>query len=140
MIDPDNPSRTAGTVSLVLGILAIVPFGALAGVPAVVLGIYALREEPRSRNRAWAGAVLGGLGTLMTIALVVLGVFITRGSWGSGSGSGFAATDPTLVNMFAIRSSFEEWADGHGGAFPYAAEFDSDSSPFMKFLARDREG
>jgi hypothetical protein len=59
MIDPDNPSRTAGTVSLVLGILAIVPFGALAGVPAVVLGIYALREEPRSRNRARAPCSAG---------------------------------------------------------------------------------
>jgi hypothetical protein len=74
----------------------------------------------------------------MTISLAVLAIFIARGS--RGPIPGFPATDPTMVNMFAIEGSLEEWADGHGGAFPYAAEFDSDSSPFMKFLARDREG
>jgi hypothetical protein len=138
MINPDNPSRTVGTVSLVLGLLSVIPFGALAGVPAVVLGIYALREEPRSRIRARAGAVLGGLGTAMTIALVVLFSFITRA--GRPSGTAIGDTDPTLRSMFAVQSSLESWAKEHGGAYPYAAEFDSDSSRFMKFLARDRVG
>ena len=138
MINPDNPSRTAGTVSLVLGLLSVIPFGALAGVPAVVLGIYALREEPRSRGRARAGAVLGGLGTAMTIALVVLFSFITRP--GRLSSKNFGVTDPTLLSMFAVQSSLEDWAKEHGGAYPDAAEFDSDSSRFMKFLARDRVG
>jgi hypothetical protein len=40
--------------------------------------------------------------------------------------------------MFDIRSSFESWAREHGGAYPYEDEFDSDSSLFMKYLARDR--
>jgi len=138
MINPDNPSRTVGTVSLVLGLLSVIPFGALAGVPAVVLGIYALREEPRSRGRARAGAVLGGLGTAMTIALVVLFSFIARP--GRLSSKNFGVTDPTLLSMFAVQSSLEDWAKEHGGAYPDAAEFDSDSSRFMKFLARDRVG
>ena len=138
MINPDNPSRTVGTVSLVLGLLSVIPFGALAGVPAVVLGIYALREEPRSRGRARAGAVLGGLGTAMTIALVVLFSFVTRP--GRLSSTNFVATDPTLRSMFAVQRSLEDWAKEHGGAYPDAAEFDSDSSRFMKFLARDRVG
>jgi hypothetical protein len=140
MIDSDNPSRTAGTVSLVLGILAVVPFGALAGVPAVVLGIYALREEPRSRNRAWAGAVLGGLGTAMTVALILFTILIAGRSRGPVTGSDFAVTDPTLANMFAVQSSLEDWAKEHGGVYPYDAEFDSDSSLFMRFMARDRVG
>ena len=46
MINPDNPHRIIGTVSLVLGLLSVIPFGALAGVPAISFAIYALREEP----------------------------------------------------------------------------------------------
>ena len=136
MINPDNPYRTRGTVSLVLGLLSVIPFGALAGVPAILLAIYALREEPRSRGRAWAGAVLGGLGTAMTIALVVLFSISTRP--GRRSNPNPVITDPTIGNMFEVRSSLEAWAREHGGAYPDAAEFDSDSSRFMEFLARDR--
>ena len=138
MINPDNPYRTIGTLSLVLGLLSVIPFGALAGVPAISLAIYALREEPRSRGRARAGAVLGGLGTAMTIALVVLFSISTRP--GRLSSTNSVITDPTLCSMFSVRSSFESWAREHGGAYPYEDEFDSDSSRFMKFLARDRVG
>jgi hypothetical protein len=138
MINPDNPYRTIGTVSLVLGLLSVIPFGALAGVPAILLAIYALREEPRSRGRARAGAVLGGLGTAMTIALVVLFSIITRP--GRLSNTNSRVTDPTVESMFEVRSSFQSWAKENGGAYPDAAEFDSDSSRFMKFLARDRVG
>jgi amino acid transporter len=138
MINPDNPYRTRGTVSLVLGLLSVIPFGAMTGVPAILLAIHALREEPRSRGRARAGAVLGGLGTAMTIALVVLFSIGTRP--GRRSNPNPRVTDPTVGSMFAVRSSFESWARENGGAYPSAAEFDSDSSRFMKFLARDRVG
>ena len=136
MVNPVNPYRTIGTVSLVLGLLSVVPFGALAGVPAILFAIHALREEPRSRGRARAGAVLGGLGTAMTIALAVL--FSTSTRPGRRSSTSSVITDPTIGNMFEVRSSLEAWAREHGGAYPDAAEFDSDSSRFMKFLARDR--
>lgn len=136
MVNPDNPYRTIGTVSLVLGLLSIVPFGALAGVPAILLAIHALREEPRSRGRARVGAVLGGLGTAMTVALAVLFSIGTRP--GRRTSTNSVVTDPTLGSMFEVRSSLEAWAREHGGAYPDAAEFDSDSSPFMRFLARDR--
>lgn len=138
MINPDNPYRTIGTLGLVLGLLSVIPFGALAGVPAILLAIYALREEPRSRGRARAGALLGGLGTTMTIALVMLLSIITRP--GRLSNADFVPSGPSLSSMFDVRSSLEAWAKEHGGAYPYAAEFDSDSSRFMKFLARDRVG
>ena len=138
MINPDNPYRTRGTVSLVLGLLSVIPFGAMTGVPAILLAIHALREEPRSRGRARAGAVLGGLGTAMTIVLVVLFSISTRP--GRRSNTSPRVTDPTVGSMFAVRSSFESWARENGGAYPSAAEFNSDSSRFMKFLARDRVG
>ena len=138
MINPDNPSRTAGTVSLVLGLLSVIPFGALAGVPAVVLAVYALREEPRSRGRATAGAVLGGLGTAMTVALVLL--FTLMAKSGKPSVPAITATYGTRSGMYALQSSIEEWAAERAGAFPSRTDFDSDSSRFMKFLARDRVG
>jgi hypothetical protein len=111
MINPDNPYRTIGTVSLVLGLLSIIPFGALAGVPAILFAIHALREEPRSRGRARAGAVLGGIGTAMTIALAVLFSIITRP--GRVPSPDFVVS-PTLGNMFEVRSSLEAWAREHG--------------------------
>ena len=138
MIDPENRSRTVGTTSLVLGLLSVFPFGALAGAPAVVLALYALREEPRSRGRARAGALLGGLGIAMTVALILWVSFIVKS--GRPSSPAVAGTDGTRYNMYEVQSSLEEWATKHGGAFPYESEFDSDSSQFMKFLARDQVG
>jgi hypothetical protein len=138
MINPENPSRTVGTTSLVLGLLSVVPFGALAGVPAVVLAVYALREEPRSRGRATAGAAFGGVGIAMTVALVLLVSFMAKA--GKPSSPAIAGTDGTRYSMYTIQGSLEEWATEHGEAFPSEAEFDSDSSPFVLFLARDRVG
>lgn len=138
MTDPDNPARTVGTVSLVLGLLSVFPFGALAGVPAIVLALVALRQEPRSRGRARAGAVLGGLGIVATVALVLVFAFVTKA--GKPSAPATEGTVATRYNLYEIQGSLQEWATEHGKAFPYAADFDSDSGAFMKFLARDRVG
>jgi hypothetical protein len=135
-MDADNPSRTAGNVSLVLGILSIFPFGLLAGIPAVVVAIHALRNEPRSRKRARVGVVLGGLGIFMTAALVLVVTYIADVGMQPNPPIGDAGA--TSYNMYNIQSSLDEWATENGGAFPYKADFDSDSSRFMKFLARDR--
>lgn len=133
-MDADNTSRTAGTVSLVLGILSVFPFGLLAGIPAIVVAIRALRHEPRSRKRARVGAVLGGLGILITAALVVN--YIADVSMQPNPPIGDAGA--TSYNMYNIQGSLDEWATENGGAFPYKADFDSDSSRFMKFLTRKR--
>jgi hypothetical protein len=137
MTNRDCPYRKIGTVSLVLGLLSVIPFGALTGVPAIMFAVHALREEPRSRGRARAGAVLGGLGSVMTLLLLALLVISTRRS---GHSNPDFVPGPTLSGMFDVRSSLDAWARDHGGAYPSAAEFDSDSSEFMKFLARDRVG
>jgi hypothetical protein len=136
--DAGNPSRTIGTVSLVLGLLAVIPLGALAGLPAIVLALVALRQEPRSRGRATAGAVLGAVGTFATVALTLLLIFTTRP--GKAACPALANADATRYNLYEIQVSLDEWAAGHGGAFPYRSDFDSDSSGFVKFLARDRVG
>jgi hypothetical protein len=106
--------------------------------PRPALSADALSEEPRSHGRARRVAVLGGLGTAVSIALVVLFSVSTRP--GRLASANYAVKHPTLRGMYAVQSSFESWAKENGGAYPYKAEFDSDSSRFMKFLARDRVG
>jgi len=132
-----KPSRTLGTAGLVFGILSVFPLGALAGVPAVVLSVFALREEPRSRGRATAGVVLGSFGIVVTVGLVLVFAGVAK-QWGRYKPD---VSDAGLVqnNMYLIQGSLEEWAADSGG-YPAPADFDSDSSRFMRFLARDRVG
>lgn len=126
----------AHVVSLVLYMWVVVRL-VMKAAPRPALPADALREEPRSRGRAGKGAVLGGLGAVLTIALVMLSAIIVRAGRLSRTS---IVKHPTLRGMYAVQSSFECWAKVNGGAYPYAAEFDSDSSRFMEFLARDRVG
>jgi hypothetical protein len=123
--------------SLILYIWVIVKLFRTTAPRPALLAIDAPSEEPPSRGRARTGAVLG-LGTAMSIALVVLYSIITGP--GRLANANYVVKHPTFRGMFAVQSSFESWAKENGGAYPYAAEFDSDSSRFMKFLARDRVG
>ncbi len=123
--------------SLILYIWVVVKlFWTAAPRPALLAD--APSEEPRSRGRARRGAVLGGLGIAVSIALVVLFNVITRP--GRLASANYDVTHPTFGSMLTVKSSLESWAKENGGAYPYTAEFDSDSSRFMKFLARDRVG
>jgi hypothetical protein len=71
---PTTPANTLGIVSLVLGITGIVTgLNPLLGIPAVVLGIMALRREPGSRGFAIAGIVTGAV----TFVWVAIGVVAT---------------------------------------------------------------
>lgn len=80
-IPPPPPTRRTADRALLLGVLSL-PFSLLAGVPAVALGVRALRvaHQVGGRGRAWAGIVLG---SVMTIAAVVgfglLGVRVVDG-------------------------------------------------------------
>jgi len=98
----------------------------------------AVREEVRPGARARPGAVPGVLGTIMAIALAMLFGVVARARNLSHMYS--VIKHPILRGMYAVQGSLESWAKENGGAYPYAAEFDSDSSRFMKFLARDRVG
>ena len=61
--------------ALILGILAI-PLGILTGIPAIVVGVHALRIIDASegalegRRTAWSGIVLGGLSVAAFIAIL----------------------------------------------------------------------
>jgi hypothetical protein len=123
--------------SLILYVWVIVKLF-ITRAPGPALPADALREEPRSRGRARTGAVLAGLGTVLSIALVMLFGISARQS--RLARTNFLAKHPALPIMCGVQRSLDIWAKENGGAYPYAAEFDSDSSRFMKFLARDRVG
>ena len=110
----------------------------LLRMPRPALLASALPDEPTPRSRGRTGVVLGGLVTAMSIALVVLfGISARRDRLARMN---FLAKHPALRSMYAVQSSLENWAKANGGAYPYATEFDTDSSRFMKYLARDRTG
>jgi uncharacterized membrane protein YphA (DoxX/SURF4 family) len=123
--------------SVILYIWVVVKLFFWTTTPGPALPADAPHEEPPSRGRARTGAVLG-LGTALSVALVVLYSVITGP--GRRASTNYVVKHPTLRGMYAVHNSFEVWAKKNGGAYPYAAEFDSDSSRFMKFLARDRVG
>ena len=77
---PQKNSRALA--SCYLGVLSIIPpFGALLGIPALILGISGLhfrRRNPAAggRGHAWAGIFLGalfGFGYLALVALAIIG-------------------------------------------------------------------
>lgn len=92
------PTATEGkaTLSLVMGILSLFCFGALTGIPAVVLGFMSRRDITRSGGAlggggiAVGGIVTGALGTLATAVWLftfVFGIFAARSA---------ASTPPTV--------------------------------------------
>jgi len=78
----ENPRENSQAwMAYCLGVVSVVPpFGALVGIPALILGILGLRflryhPEVDGRFHAWMGIMLGGvfgLGYLILVALVLL--------------------------------------------------------------------
>jgi hypothetical protein len=66
-------STREANLALGFGIAAL-PFSVLAGIPAIVLGVLALRRQTPLRWRAWIGLLLGGLSVLTFLSLVGVGV------------------------------------------------------------------
>lgn len=74
------PPKTSGkaTTSLVLGVVSMVCFGFLTGIPAIVVGMRARKEIRLSQGRvtgdglALGGIITGIIGTLIGLAVVAL--------------------------------------------------------------------
>lgn len=72
-----GPNYFRSRHAIVLGVLGIVPLSVLAGIPAIVVGVQALREINASegtlkgRGGAWAGIILGCLSVVMLAVFVI---------------------------------------------------------------------
>jgi hypothetical protein len=71
------PKNGLGVWSLVLGIVALVCFGPIAGIPAIITGVLgrkaATRGEANNGGLALAGIILGAVGSALWIVWFVLG-------------------------------------------------------------------
>src|SRR5688572_28062754 len=69
-----------GVLILILGILSIVGFGCLSGLPAWIMGNSALKEidsgqaDPSERGLVQAGRIIGMIMTIITVVLSCLGL------------------------------------------------------------------
>ncbi len=61
-----RPGKGLSVTSLVLGLLAVLPFGWFAGIPAIVLGALALVKKRPGRSMALAGLVLGAVAPIVS--------------------------------------------------------------------------
>ena len=94
---PPLPSVNGMAIaSLVLGIIGVIPcfWNGLFAIIALVLGIIAVRKinagtaAPDGRGMAIAGIVLGGIGTAITLLLLVLVVSANNDPYSAGAGLG----------------------------------------------------
>jgi len=101
---PAPPTRRTADIALLLGLLSL-PFTFLAGVPAIVFGVRALRvaNQVGGRGRAWVGI---GLGSVMTVAALVvlglLGVRLVDGLRGVTALEGSARTEQRAAERAAV--------------------------------------
>jgi predicted RNA-binding Zn-ribbon protein involved in translation (DUF1610 family) len=119
---PDTRRRGAAISSLVLGILSLLCFGILTGIPAIILGHKAhtrarrLPAQYAGGGMAIAGFILGYIGSLVMVALMVAFV-----------GFGFiekAKMDEAPIinsenNLKEIGVAFRLWAGDNNDQFPF---------------------
>ena len=66
------PVKTLGIVSLVLGVTAIATgFQFWLGVPAIIVGIIALRQEPEAKNFAIWGIITGAVSAIGVVFTII---------------------------------------------------------------------
>jgi len=115
----------------VLGVLSFC-FSALAGIPAIILGILALSTASRSRGRvggqglAIAGIVLGGIGTMMVfvqIALLLPAIQAAREA---------ARRSESTNNFKHIGLGLHNYHDTLG-ELPPAVSIDDDGKPLLSW-------
>ena len=79
LIAPVNVRNGMAFVSGYLGLGALLCFGPVLGVPAIITGAMALKKpELGGQGRAWAGIVMGTIGTLWGLAFLVFRLSMGR--------------------------------------------------------------
>jgi membrane-bound ClpP family serine protease len=72
------PSKGNGLAiaSLILGIISFSGFFLLTGIPAIITGIIALKQNQTERAMSIAGIILGGLATLLSLLFILFAIFL----------------------------------------------------------------
>ena len=117
---PSAQQNGLAITSFVLGLLSLVCFGLLAGIPAIICGHLARGRARRSPGQyggagfALAGLILGYVSLVVTLVILpaMLLPALTRAK-------GKAQSVSCRNNMKQIGLSFRTWAIDHDGNFPF---------------------
>lgn len=87
MVQHQQPqTNTLAIVSLILGILSLIGFGILTGIPAIVTGVLGMKQLEQ-KGMAVAGLIMGIISTVVTVLITLFIVFlIFIGAAAAGSG------------------------------------------------------
>ena len=73
---PLGETNMKATVALVLGIISLFCLGLVAGIPALIIGYLAYTQADAlgglGKNKALAGMIMGGIGTLWGLFIVLV--------------------------------------------------------------------
>lgn len=73
---PASTDNSLAITSMVLGIVSLTGFGLILGIPAIVLGIIALKKKAANRGLSITGIVTGAISTLLSLLLIAFFVFM----------------------------------------------------------------
>lgn len=127
------------TTSLVLGILSIICFGPLTGLPAIITGHIAhgrTRKSPEQyggAGMAIAGFVLGYVSLFLT--LVILPAMLLPAL---AKAKARAQTIHCVNNLKQVGLAFHLWAGDNNGAFPF--NVGATNGGTLEFCQRDADG
>jgi len=103
-------TRILSIVALTLGLASLTPATFLAGIPAIILSIVALRKHQPGRGMAYTGLVTGAFGTLVLTFVMLLPII----AWQRET----RRVELMKQNMQAYRAALENFAAGNYGRYP----------------------
>lgn len=105
-----------GVASLILGILSVLPFSFLTGIPAIITGHIAVAQNRRGKGMAIAGLVMGWL-SVVVLVIVSLVMFANKPSAAGGSttSSGTFTSSKPELEVVSFR-----WGRTEGGNYAEA--------------------
>lgn len=70
------PDNSLAITSMVLGIVSLTGFGLVLGIPAIILGVIALKKKAANRGLSITGIVTGAISTLLSLLFIAFLIFM----------------------------------------------------------------
>ncbi len=103
-------TRAWSIVALALGLVSLTPATFVAGIPAIILSIIALKRRRPGRGMAYTGLVTGAFGTLVLTFVMLLPLIAWQRE--------LHRVAVLKANMQAYRAALEDYATENNGRYP----------------------